>query len=77
MNDQLADVSVPTLVIWGKHDRLVDVSCVTILEQRVPACESIIFDDVGHMPMIEAPARTAGHHLAFLGRLNSQTLKHT
>jgi pimeloyl-ACP methyl ester carboxylesterase len=66
LNSQLPEVSVPTLVVWGRQDRLIDVSCVDILREQIPGCESVVFDDVGHMPMVEAPARTARRHLAFL-----------
>jgi len=72
LNDELAAIPVPTFVVWGRHDRLVDVSCVGVLEECILGCESVIFDDIGHMPMVEAPARSARYHLEFLDRLKSR-----
>ncbi|WP_339825718.1 alpha/beta fold hydrolase [uncultured Parasphingorhabdus sp.] len=68
LNDQLDQVKAPTLIIWGRHDQLIDVSCVDVLEKGIPNAESIIFEDVGHIPMIENPKGTAKRHLEFLAK---------
>lgn len=68
LNDQLGQVKAPTLIIWGRHDQLIDVSCVDVLENGIPNAESVVFEDVGHIPMIENPKDTARHHLAFLAK---------
>ena len=68
VNDQLGSVSTPTQIIWGRHDRLIDVSCATVLLDGIKTSELVIFEDVGHVPMIEKPAETAKHHLAFLAK---------
>ena len=48
--------------------KMVDVSCATTQHAGIRDSELVILEDVGHVPMIEAPARTAQHHLAFLAR---------
>lgn len=68
LNDQLGQVKAPTLIIWGRHDQLIDVSCVDVLEEGIPNAESVIFEDVGHVPMIENPKATAAKHLEFLAK---------
>ncbi|ASK87918.1 alpha/beta fold hydrolase [Sphingorhabdus sp. SMR4y] len=68
LNDQLGQIKAPTLIIWGRHDQLIDVSCVDVLENGIPNAESVVFEDVGHIPMIENPKDTARHHLAFLAK---------
>jgi pimeloyl-ACP methyl ester carboxylesterase len=68
LNDRLGDVRMPTQIIWGRQDRLVDVSCATVQHDGIKDSELVIFEDVGHLPMIEAPAETARHHLAFLAK---------
>jgi abhydrolase domain-containing protein 6 len=68
VNDQLGSVSTPTQIIWGRHDRLIDVSCATVLLDGIKTSELVIFEDAGHVPMIEKPAETAKHHLAFLAK---------
>lgn len=66
LNDDLAKVKVPTLIIWGRHDKLIDVSCVAVLEAGIAGSTSHIFEDVAHVPMIEAPKATAMVQREFL-----------
>jgi len=68
LNDRLGEVRVPTLIIWGRHDRLLDVSCVPVLEAGITGSQSHIFEHVGHVPMIEDPKATAAVMKGFLGR---------
>ena len=68
LNDQLSRVTAPTLVIWGRHDQLIDVSCVKVLADGIADSEAVIFEDAGHVPMIEKPKETAARHLEFLAK---------
>lgn len=68
LNPRLAELRHPTLIIWGREDRAIDVSCVQVLERGIAHSESVVLDKTGHVPMIERPATTAGHHLDFLRR---------
>ncbi len=69
LNDRLGEVKVPTLIIWGRHDQLLDVSCVPVLEAGIAGSVSHIFDHVGHVPMIEDPKATAAVMKGFLAKL--------
>ncbi|WP_033074171.1 alpha/beta fold hydrolase [Sphingopyxis sp. MWB1] len=69
LNDRLGEVRAPTLILWGRHDQVIDASCVPVLEQGIANSQSHIFEDVGHVPMIEAPRATAGAMHAFLAAL--------
>ena len=66
LNDRLGEVKAPTLIIWGRHDRLLDVSCGSVLEAGSAGSQSHIFEHVGHVPMIEDPKATAEVQRAFL-----------
>lgn len=68
LNDRLGEVKVPTLIIWGRHDQLLDVSCVPVLEAGIAGSVSHIFEHVGHVPMIEDPKATAGVMQGFLAK---------
>jgi abhydrolase domain-containing protein 6 len=68
LNDQLGKVTVPTLIIWGRHDKLIDVSCVAVLEAGIAGSASHIFEHVAHVPMIEDPKATAEVQREFLAR---------
>ncbi len=68
LNDRLGEVTAPSLIIWGRHDRLIDVSCVAVLDEGIPNSEAVIFEETGHIPMIEKPKETAAAHRAFLAK---------
>lgn len=59
-----ANVS-PTLIMWGKRDRLVHYTGAYTYQQIIPHAEVLLFDDVGHLPMVEVPFRTAKALSAF------------
>ncbi len=65
---ELKDVKPPTLLIWGALDELIHVSSVEVWQQCLN-CTAIVWHDLGHMPMMEAPERTAfavKHHIEAL-----------
>ena len=55
----------PTLILWGDHDRLLDVSGAGILHTLMPNSQVCVLPDVGHVPMLEVPRATALAFLAF------------
>lgn len=52
-------IRVPTLVLWGEQDRILDVSCADAFAQLLPHAEVKRLRRVGHLPMIEVPGVTA------------------
>jgi pimeloyl-ACP methyl ester carboxylesterase len=66
LNDRLEAVRAPTLIIWGRQDRLIDVSCAEVMAARIPDNRCVVFEDTGHVPMLERPAEAAAAHLEFL-----------
>ncbi len=58
-------LSVPTLILWGDQDRLLDVSGADILRSAIPDAEVVVMKNTGHAPMIERPQDTANAFLAF------------
>jgi pimeloyl-ACP methyl ester carboxylesterase len=55
-SDRLPDVERPTLIVWGRNDRIVPVGGAFRYEQLIPNSRRVIFEDTGHVPMIERPA---------------------
>jgi len=43
----------PTLIIWGRQDKLVPAEHARVLEARLPRSKTILFDACGHLPQIE------------------------
>lgn len=54
-----ADLRVPTLLVWGREDRLVDVSLAARAARVIPDARLLVLDGVGHVPQLEAPEAVA------------------
>ncbi|MGY1693441.1 alpha/beta fold hydrolase [Geodermatophilus sp. SYSU D00814] len=57
---------VPTLVVWGDRDRLVDPRLAPRLAAAVPGARLLVLETVGHVAMLEAPEETARAVLGLL-----------
>ena len=57
---------MPTLVVWGSRDRLVDPGLAPRLAAAVPDGRLLLLDGVGHVAMMEAPEPTARALLALV-----------
>ena len=56
--DKLDRIDVPVLIVWGRNDVLVPVEDAVEWEQLIGEnAHSVIFDDTGHLPMLERPRR--------------------
>ncbi len=51
----LDKISVPTLIFWGRQDRIIPVKHAEIAAARIPNAKLTVFDKCGHMPMFEYP----------------------
>ncbi|WP_051325842.1 alpha/beta fold hydrolase [Glycomyces tenuis] len=52
-------IPVPTLVVWGKQDRVIDVRQAPGTGAAIPDSRLLILDRVGHVAMMEEPAAVA------------------
>ena len=52
----LARVEVPTLIIWGEHDRIVPISAGERIAEAMPNARLEVIAGAGHLPHIEKPA---------------------
>jgi pimeloyl-ACP methyl ester carboxylesterase len=67
LENEVKGLPVPTLIVWGDHDRLVDVSGADVLKSVLPQAEVVVMLDVGHIPMVERPEESAKAFLRFRG----------
>jgi len=63
---RLAEVRAATLVIWGEHDRIFDVSGVAAMVQALDDVQTCVIPGVGHVPYIEGDSDTLATIRAFL-----------
>jgi pimeloyl-ACP methyl ester carboxylesterase len=62
-------LSLPTLLLWGRNDRLVPVRHAEYYRKRIPKAQLTIFEQCGHAPQEEHPEATAGAIRDFLKSL--------
>ena len=61
--------TVPTLIVWGKEDRVINPASADILHHLIPKSEVIIMPGIGHLPMLEDPRQCADDYLRFRSSL--------
>ena len=59
-------VAAPTLILWGDKDKLIDVENVQSFKKDIKNSQSVIFPNVGHVPMEEVPHLVSREMLEFL-----------
>lgn len=68
LNGRLGEIKKPTLIIWGKQDGLLKVTDAEQFKREITGSELIVFDQCGHVPMVEKAADFNKAVLAFLGK---------
>jgi pimeloyl-ACP methyl ester carboxylesterase len=56
--DRLREIEIPVLIVWGRNDVLVPVQDAEEYERLIgPNARRVIFEDTGHVSMLERPTR--------------------
>ncbi len=59
LTDRLPHMDVPTLVLWGSHDRLIHRSVAHVFHREIARARLVVLHGIGHCPQYEDPSRTA------------------
>ncbi|ADU46656.1 alpha/beta fold hydrolase [Intrasporangium calvum] len=62
------DEDIPTLVVWGTHDRMIPAWHATTAHQAIPSSRVELFHGAGHFPHLEEPDRFAALLRDFISR---------
>ena len=54
---RLSKISKPTLVIWGKNDRIIPYKYQLLEYTEIPDIRIEIINECGHLPPIEKPSK--------------------
>jgi pimeloyl-ACP methyl ester carboxylesterase len=55
--DRLEQIADPTLIVWGRNDRIVSAQDAYGFARHLRNSRTVIFDRTGHVPMLERPVR--------------------
>ena len=69
LTEKLPNIIAPVMVMWGQNDQLLDVSCAHAIKKKLPSSSLVVFDNVGHVPMVEVPEKAAAEYLKFLANV--------
>ena len=61
----LGDMRVPTLLVWGKRDKVVPVECAKRFQAAIPNAVLEVVEDAGHVVELEQPEQLAALVSAF------------
>jgi pimeloyl-ACP methyl ester carboxylesterase len=53
--DRLQEIACPTLIVWGKDDRVVTVRDASVFTELIPNSRAVLYEDTGHVAMLERP----------------------
>lgn len=57
LRHRLHRIKVPTQLVWGAEDRVVNVDYGRNWQQAIPGAQMVVIDNAGHYPQIEQPER--------------------
>ena len=64
--DLVSTIKVPTLILWGENDPLIEPAAAKKFAAAIPGAKLITYAKVGHLPQIEIPQRSAADAADFL-----------
>ncbi|MGD1902288.1 MAG: alpha/beta fold hydrolase [Geitlerinemataceae cyanobacterium] len=62
---QTGNLSLPTLVLWGRNDKILGTKDAAIFERNLPGGKLVWLDRCGHVPHLEVPEASAQQILDF------------
>ena len=67
LDGRLGAMEKPTLILWGRDDKLIPVNFAARFNKEINASRLRIIDGCGHMPQVECPEKFNDALLQFLG----------
>jgi pimeloyl-ACP methyl ester carboxylesterase len=67
--EMLKEISVPTALIFGEHDRVADLAQARRMEDLIPGARLFVIEDAGHLSNLEQPDRFNRALLDFCSRV--------
>jgi pimeloyl-ACP methyl ester carboxylesterase len=67
---RLGEITAPTLVVVGEHDRPDIQAMADALAAGIPGAERVVLDGAAHLPSVERPGEFNRVVLEFLARLD-------
>jgi pimeloyl-ACP methyl ester carboxylesterase len=69
IEQRVRGLATPALIVWGAQDRVLHPASAGILQMLLTRSEVVLMPEVGHLPMLEQPERSALEYLRFRSTL--------
>ena len=66
LRPKIAQIKLPTLVLWGRQDKILGTKDAARFEQEIERCQLVWIETCGHVPHLEKAKITADHMVDFL-----------
>lgn len=70
LEERIKGLATPSLIVWGREDRAINVATAEVLHGELPHSEVVIMEGIGHLPALEDPAGSAADYLRFRASLH-------
>lgn len=71
LHQNMDKIKVPTQIIWGKQDQVLDVSGADMLAKAIANCQVELLENCGHSVVMERPRKTAKLIVDFLASVHN------
>ncbi|GAB5568185.1 monoacylglycerol lipase ABHD6 [Prionailurus iriomotensis] len=71
LHQNMDKIKVPTQIIWGKQDQVLDVSGADMLAKSIANCQVELLENCGHSVVMERPRKTAKLIVDFLASVHN------
>lgn len=72
INQQLREIEVPTLAVWGSEDRIVPVEQADLLVELIPDARKVILPKAGHACYMKAPNKFHEELIQFIEKVATE-----
>ncbi len=69
LKDSVQSIQSPTLIVWGKHDGIIQFNIAEYLRDNIPQASLYVLDNAAHAPHLERPEEVANAMLEFTNAL--------
>lgn len=71
--EEVAQLTMPTLILWGDEDQITPVKAGTWYDENMPNSELIIYPGIGHLPQEEVASQSIADVRRWLGQFEGDT----
>ncbi|RMB62876.1 alpha/beta hydrolase [Dokdonia sinensis] len=77
LKDEVSNITAPTLVLWGKHDQVVEMNVAEYYSDNIAVSELNLIENAAHSPQLEVPDIVADAIHDFISKPKTAMIKYT